>query len=136
MEVKLCECQCGQPAPIASVTSTRKGNVKGKPLRFVNGHQNRIHRMSHSPEERAYNAAKSRCLNPKAQAWKDYGGRGIEFRFTSFQQFFAELGPRPEGMSLDRKDNDGHYEPGNVRWATPAVQLENRRSYRPRKKTA
>jgi len=79
------------------------------------------------PERLAFLDAQRRCTNPKVKAWKYYGGRGIEFRFTSFDQFFAELGPRPEGMSLDRKDNDGHYEPGNVRWATPSEQNSNKR---------
>lgn len=50
----------------------------------------------------------------------------VEFRFESFEQFFAELGPRPEGMSVDRyPNNKGHYEPGNVRWATQAEQNRN-----------
>ena len=52
--------------------------------------------------------------------------KNIEFRFESFDQWFAELGPRPDGMSVDRIDNEGHYEPGNVRWATAAEQCRNR----------
>lgn len=52
----------------------------------------------------------------------------VEFRFESYEQFLAELGPRPEGMTLDRIDPNGHYEPGNVRWATYAEQCRNKRS--------
>lgn len=65
--------------------------------------------------------------NSNASNWGKYGARGIKFLFTSFEQFFAELGPRPEGMSLDRIENDGNYEVGNVRWATLEEQNSNRR---------
>jgi hypothetical protein len=50
----------------------------------------------------------------------------VEFRFESYQQFLDELGPRPDGMTLDRIDPMGHYEPGNVRWATIQQQAQNR----------
>lgn len=86
-------------------------------------------RTNQSAEYSAYIAAKMRCVNPNNPRYMSYGGRGIEFRFTSFEQFFAELGPRPAGMSLDRESNDGHYEVGNVRWATPAQQRKNQRHF-------
>jgi len=87
-------------------------------------------RGKHTRAYRSYNDAKKRCTNKKATGYKNYGGRGIKFLFTSFQQFFAELGPRPKGKTLDRRNNDGHYEPGNVRWATRREQNLNQR-YRP-----
>lgn len=84
--------------------------------------------LAKNPERIAYAQAKARCTNPRHRAWKDYGGRGVEFRFRSFRQFIRLLGPRPSRRhSLDRIDNDGHYEPGNVRWATPRQQARNRR---------
>jgi hypothetical protein len=79
------------------------------------------------PGYNSYHSAKQRCTNPKSKQWKDYGGRGIEFRFTDIAQLFAEIGSRPKGMSIDRIDNDGHYESGNVRWATRKQQRENSR---------
>jgi len=84
--------------------------------------------MSGTPEYNAYVGARDRCRNPRTRDWIDYGGRGIEFRFTSFEQFFAEVGlkPGPE-YSLDRINNNGHYEPGNVRWALLKTQNKNRR---------
>jgi hypothetical protein len=80
------------------------------------------------PEYAAYHNAKQRCENPNNDRYVDWGGRGIKFLFASFEQFSAELGhkPTPEHQ-LDRKDNDGNYEPGNVRWATLTVQATNKR---------
>lgn len=73
-----------------------------------------------------------RCSNPNNPRYADYGGRGIEYRLprnfhVAARQLLAAIGPRPEGMTLDRCDNDGHYEIGNLRWATPAEQQANRR---------
>ncbi len=74
--------------------------------------------------------AKDRCSNPHSQRWKSHGGRGIKFLFNSFTEFFAEIGPRPTpAYSLDRENNDGNYEPGNIRWATRSTQQKNKRAY-------
>ena len=74
-----------------------------------------------------------RCRNPKDPRWQDYGGRGIEFRFDGPTAcglwIIANLG-LPENardLELDRIDNDGHYEPGNIRWATRKLNMANRR---------
>lgn len=75
----------------------------------------------------SYKGAKARCLNIKDQNYGNYGGRGIQFKFESFGEFLAILGPRPPRTSLDRINNDGHYEPGNVRWATYKQQANNQR---------
>jgi hypothetical protein len=83
-----------------------------------------------TPEYTSYHAAKKRCNPKNADKYPDYAGRGIEFRFISFEEFSAEVGPRPEpkfDYSLERIDNDGHYEKGNVRWATKIQQARNRR---------
>ena len=77
-----------------------------------------------------YHDAKRRCVNPKHKRYKDYGGRGIDFCFVSFEQFITHLGPRPENFELDRIDNDGNYEIGNVRWVDFSTQQKNKRKYK------
>jgi hypothetical protein len=134
--LKLCECGCGLPAPIAAMTVSNRGVVKGQPRRFISGHNNGAlkHRMAggsrpKAPEYYTFYAARTRCTNPRHRTFPYYGGRGIQFKFKSFEEFYAHLGPRPEGMSLDRyPNNDGHYEPGNVRWATRKEQRLNQRA--------
>ena len=84
------------------------------------------HGMTGTPEYRAWSSAFTRCENPRCANYKLYGGRGIKARI-SFPVFYAELGPRPPGMTLDRIDNDGDYASGNLRWATPKQQRANQR---------
>lgn len=72
---------------------------------------------------------KQRCLNPKNHKWEAYGGRGITIckRWHKFENFFADMGERPDGLSLDRIDNNKGYSKDNCRWATHDVQANNKR---------
>jgi hypothetical protein len=80
-------------------------------------------------ETQAWYNIKHRCTNPKDPKWKYYGGRGIELRFPSFKEFIAEIGLRPSPQhSVDRINNNGHYEPGNVRWAAKVEQARHRKA--------
>lgn len=83
-----------------------------------------------SPEYRAWANMKDRCENPRHRRYLDWGGRGIRVceRWRAFANFLADMGRRPSAdHSLDRINNDGNYEPGNVRWATSSEQAQNRK---------
>lgn len=124
----LCHCECGH-ATIVKATNLRRGYTKSCGCRgrsvFL------THGASSSPEYEAFQSAKFRCIKVTNSEYKNYGGRGIEFRFASFPEFLSHIGPRPsKNHSLDRENVNGHYEPGNVRWATQTEQQRNRRDNR------
>lgn len=77
----------------------------------------------------------TRCTNPKQENFKFYGGRGVSVcdRWKSFENFLADMGERPDGMSIDRINPEGNYEPTNCRWATRREQAINKR---PKKEVA
>jgi hypothetical protein len=93
-----------------------------------------LHGMTGTPEHRAWKDMKKRCYGRYAHNYKNYGGRGIRVCdewLKSFTVFYEDIGPRPSSKhSLDRTDNDGNYEPGNVRWATRLEQATHRTTSR------
>lgn len=117
--------------------TTRRREVKQNIAKAQKAERSRIRKLANDyPQEwTAYHQAKFRCLNQDCPGYENWGGRGIQFKFDSFQQFFKCIGPKPSYektsggrpvYTLDRKNNDGHYEPGNVRWATWLQQANNR----------
>jgi hypothetical protein len=77
----------------------------------------------------SWDAMKQRCTNPKDVGFVIYGGRGITIceRWLNFEAFFADMGPRPPGYSIERIDNNGNYEPANCKWIPKGDQHKNRR---------
>jgi len=130
-----CICDCGTDLLIAQHRLTNSatqscGCFRTERCRLLN----RAHGEAHgriSTEYRIWHGMKNRCLNPAADAFENYGGRGIsicnEWK-DDFSAFVASVGRRPLGTTLDRIDNNGNYEPGNVRWATSQTQNRNKRT--------
>lgn len=102
----------------------------------VHGHSPIINgRRQLSAEYRTWQGMRSRCYKRTDISYPNYGGRGVNVYepwrkdFREFLRYLKRHGmyPRPEGRSIDRIDNNGHYAPGNIRWATPKQQSENTR---------
>ncbi len=124
------KCDCGKTA-FVNGSNVAKGKTKACGcLRAMKGKDNPSYRhgKTSTSEYRSFQSAKTRCTNQTVKCYPQYGGRGIKFLFDSFEQWTKELGPRPSlAHSVDRVQNDGNYEPGNVKWATPREQVLNRR---------
>lgn len=123
-----CKCDCGKQV-IVDGTKLRQGAKKS----CGQGHYyKRPINIVAKAENRAWHAMLQRCYNKNGTGFSNYGGRGIRVHSKwrkDFQQFLADVGPRPSTKhSIDRyPDNNGDYEPGNVRWATKSQQARNTR---------
>jgi hypothetical protein len=128
----ICQCECGGTT-VAHGGSLRQGLsrscgcARNENLRTVSI----THGLTYTAEHRTWKSMKDRCCNPSNKNYPNWGGRGISICsrwMSSFAAFYQDVGPKPgPEYSIDRIDNDGNYEPGNVRWATPREQRLNQR---------
>ena len=123
-------CDCGTEVTVRT-DGAKSGDVRSCGCALKERKNHLTHGKTDTPEWRAWANMNRRCRTPSATLFHYYGGRGIRVCAEwqrSFQAFFDYMGSRPSRRhSIDRIDVNGHYEPGNVRWATPSVQMRNRR---------
>lgn len=141
----LCECECGKSV-LVSGKELRSGNtkscgcLKGEKLTKANkerkGERRVAQRNADHPDYQRWKGMKTRCYNPNSHRYADWGGRGVRIckewfhDFKSFAKYIDDnLGRCPQGWTIDRINNEKHYEPGNVRWASPALQYQNTRRF-------
>jgi len=122
----LTQCDCGKQV-VVTILSLKTGNTHSCGCARTKYQK----RAKGRPEYSAWRNLIARCTNPDHTAYKNYGGRGITVCtrwLEDFEAFLADVGPRPSPKhSIDRRDNNGNYEPGNCRWVTRNVQSQNQR---------
>lgn len=127
----LCRCDCGSESTV-HLGNLRNGHTVscGCQRSITTTTLKTKHSMYGTPAYRSWSAMLTRCNNPRNNKYPDYGGRGISVcaSWHDFSSFFADMGPRPEGATLGRIDNDGNYEPGNCEWQCDTTQARNKRN--------
>jgi hypothetical protein len=123
-----CICDCGGIV-IVRLGNLRSGNSKSCGCFHSPRTHGQARKNARTRSYRTWDAMIDRCRNPHSTSYYLYGGRGIAVceRWETFEGFFADMGEKPIGLSLDRTNNNGNYEKANCRWATSSQQNKNRR---------
>ncbi len=128
-----CQCDCGESC-VSLGFVMRKGEKQscGCLQREATASVNLSHGMAGTPIYAIYRSMMQRCYDQNSTAYDRYGARGINVceKWQTFEGFYEDMGDKPDGMSLERKDNDGDYCPENVVWATAKQQANNTRGNR------
>ena len=124
----LCICDCGNILEVCS-NALRMGKTKSCGCLIYENKTRLTHGFSSHPLYMVWRDMIQRCENPNHSAYKWYGDRDIKVchRWHDPRNFFKDMGERPRGLTLERMNNNGNYEPGNCRWATPKEQRANSR---------
>ncbi len=125
----LCVCDCDGREVLVQAGNLQNGHTKSCGCLAMESLKERslTHGHSHSPAYKSWSMMKNRCLNPNATQFEYYGALGITVceRWKDFAKFLEDVGERPQGTTLGRFGDIGNYEPGNVKWMTPAEQGAN-----------
>lgn len=128
-----CQCECGNISDVNGPALRLGRSLScGCLHKEIVGRNGSVHGAYGTATYKIWGSMIQRCTNKKSRSYSSYGGRGITVcdRWLKFENFFADMGEKPPGLSIERINNDGNYELRNCKWATTAEQSNNKRSTR------